>query len=130
MPSEVILRAIASNPNASLVIADALSSNTAELDCGGGVKGQFRLSHMNDFATDRELDDENKASDDDILRLRLNVAFMKQFKNGTVLEQAVQEVQHTHLPPLQKEIGPANVHCWVLVRVGTKRIIWKKVMVC
>jgi len=81
-----------------------------------------------------ELDDGQQVSDDDILRLRLNVAFMKQFKKGdtvkTVLEQAVQEVQHTHLPPLQKELGQANVHCWVLVRVGMKRIIWKKVMVC
>jgi len=54
MPSETTLRAIAYNPNASLVIADALSSDTAELDCGGGVKGQFRLSHMNELATDRK----------------------------------------------------------------------------
>ena len=54
MPSEATLRAIVSNPNASLVIADALSSDTAELDCEGGVKGQFRLSHMNELATDRK----------------------------------------------------------------------------
>ena len=54
MPSEATLRAMSSNPNASLVIADALSSDTAEVDCGGGVKGQFRLSHMNELATDRK----------------------------------------------------------------------------
>ena len=81
----------------------------------------------------RELDDETKVSDDDILGLALNVAFMKQFKRGdtvkTVLEKAVQEARNTHLPPLQKEIGQANVHCWVLVRVGTRRIIWKQVTV-
>jgi hypothetical protein len=81
----------------------------------------------------RELDDETKVSDDDILGLPLNVAFMKQYKRGdtvkTVLEKAVQEARSTHLPPLQKEIGQANVHCWVLVRVGTRRIIWKQVTV-
>ena len=80
-----------------------------------------------------ELDDEKNVSDDDILGLPLNVAFMKQFKKGdtvkTVLENAVQEAKCTHLPPLQKEIGQANVHCWVLVRVGMKRIIWKQVTV-
>jgi len=81
----------------------------------------------------RELDDETKVSDDDILGLPLNVAFMKQYKRGdtvkAVLEKAVQEAWSTHLPPLQKEIGQANVHCWVLVRVGTRRIIWKQVTV-
>ena len=61
----------------------------------------------------RELDDETKVSDDDILGLPLNVAFMKQFKRGdtvkTVLEKAVQEARNTHLPPLQKEIGQCSL---------------------
>jgi hypothetical protein len=77
-----------------------------------------------------ELDDEKTVSDDDILGLPLNVAFMKQYKRGdtvkTVLEKAVQEARSIHLPPLQKEIGRANVHCWVLVRVGMRRIIWQQ----
>jgi len=54
MPSEAILRAIVSNPNSSLVIAYALSSDTAEMDGGGGMKGQFRLSHMNKLAAHRK----------------------------------------------------------------------------
>jgi hypothetical protein len=316
LPSEATLRAISSNPNASLVIADALSSDTPELDCEGGVKGQFRLSHMNELATDRkpllsfmfytgaltyvpsnavklkyalripnnvarmefaeelkqmiglkeggidslreaiitmldtkkidsfckavskyllagldgrdvvggedpfsqavfdalalarrptdsvhkefkvdpvarakkvtgfaldvvyissstsvkqyyclslknipvqglelaktaggrfeettweklceisrlELDDETQVSDDNILALPLNVGFMKQHKKGDtvkiVLDKAVEEAKSKYLPPLQGELGPTNVHCWALVKVGLRRIIWKKV---
>jgi len=36
-----------------VVIAEALSSNDAKLECAGGVTGQFRLSHMHELATDR-----------------------------------------------------------------------------
>ncbi len=54
MPAEATLEAIKSNPNASLVIAEALSSDNAELKCANGVEGQFRLSHMNELATSRQ----------------------------------------------------------------------------
>jgi hypothetical protein len=55
MPAEATLEAIKSSPNASLVIAEALSSDGAELECAGGVANQFRLSHMHELATDRKL---------------------------------------------------------------------------
>mgnify|MGYP001071556757 FL=1 len=47
-----------------------------------------------------ELDDETKVSDDDILGLSLNIAFMKQYKERrhvkTVLEKAIQEARGTY----------------------------------
>ena len=70
-------------------------------------------------------------SSEDTLCLPLNVAFAKQYKKGdtvaTVLERAVQDARTIHLPPLQKEIGQANVKCWVLVRVGMSKILWQRV---
>jgi hypothetical protein len=54
MPAEATLGAIKSSPNASLAVAEALSSDGAELECAGGVVGQFRLSHMHELTTDRK----------------------------------------------------------------------------
>lgn len=53
MPAEATLEAIKSSPYASLVVAEALSSDDAELECAGGVANQFRLSHMHELNTGR-----------------------------------------------------------------------------
>jgi len=54
MPAEMTLEAIKSNPNVPVVMAEALSSDRAELECVGGVANQFRLSHMHELTTDRK----------------------------------------------------------------------------
>jgi len=46
---------------------------------------------------------------------------------STVLNNAVTEAQDKYIPPLETEVGPGKVHCWVLVRVGMKHIICRKV---
>ncbi len=54
LPAEATLEAIKSNPNASAVIAEALSADDAVLKCGERVQVNFPLSHMNELATDRQ----------------------------------------------------------------------------
>jgi len=54
LPAEATLEAIKRNPNTSTVIAEALSANNAVLKCGERVQANFRLSHMNELATDRQ----------------------------------------------------------------------------
>ena len=54
LPAEATLEAIKSNPNASTVIAEALSADDAVLKCGERVQVNFRLSHMNELAIDRQ----------------------------------------------------------------------------
>lgn len=53
MPAEATLRAIEASPYAPMVIAEALSSDGAEVECAGGVANHFRLSNMHELATDR-----------------------------------------------------------------------------
>lgn len=53
MPAEATLAAIKHSPHASPVIEEALSSDGAELECAGGVVGQFRLAHMHVLKEDR-----------------------------------------------------------------------------
>lgn len=67
----------------------------------------------------------------DILNLPLNHFFMKGYPAGstvkTVVDNAVEELGYKYVPSLQKEFGVDNVHFWVLVRVGIKRIIAQQV---
>ena len=54
LPAEATLEAIKNNPNVPAVVAEALSANDALLKCDERVQANFRLSHMNELATDRQ----------------------------------------------------------------------------
>jgi len=72
-----------------------------------------------------------KAVSADILAMPLNHFFMKGYPAGstvkTVVDNAVEELGDKYAPSLQKEFGVDNVHFWVLVQVGIKRIIAQQV---
>ena len=61
-------------------------------------------------------DDLHSMSSENALFQPLNVAYMKDFRQGdtvaTVVERAVQEAQTIHLPSLHKELGQGLVGCW------------------
>ncbi len=53
MPAEATMEAIKFSPNASVVLAEALASDGAELECARGVSKQFRLLHMHELVMGR-----------------------------------------------------------------------------